>query len=168
MFWIGIAIVWVGASLFGAAVVGLNSAITNKDQRGRVPIRYMGRIGLVLVILGILLSSSPGYAQVQMWPGQELKFCNGIGAITSGGTICAHNPNEHRIQFTFMNPDFHTTFWGDGTAPALLPPLCRLPGITSITETVFHPAKNDGVVVRVRTMTCSTGRSGPWVIVVEE
>jgi hypothetical protein len=158
---LAIILAWVGIVLFGSSVLGLNNEIENKDQSGRTPIRIMSRIAIILMTLGALLAiADTADAQVQMWPGQEIKFCNGIGAISGGGITCAHDVAERRAEFTFMNAAFHTTFWGDGTAAALLPPLCRINGIDRVTETVFEPG-----LVRVRTMTCSTGKSGPWIVV---
>jgi hypothetical protein len=148
-----------GIVLLLAAGCGVGDRSAGVDQEGRSPTRW-ARIGLVMVVLGVLLSATKSDAQMIMWPGQELAFCNGIGAISGGGTVCKHNIYEQRIEINHMNRPFYDTFWGAGTAASLLPPLCRIANVHRVTETVFEPG-----LVRVRTIPCSTGKSGPWIVV---
>lgn len=154
---------YVGVLLLLAAICGLNNARADEDQEGRWPIHWMGRVGLFLIVLSIVFSiggASPAHSQVAMWPGQDIKFCNGMGAINGGGIVCFHDIVDERIEMTFMNPGWHATFWGTGTAASLLTSLCRISNINRVTETVFEPG-----LVRVRTIPCSTGKSGPWIVV---
>jgi hypothetical protein len=153
--------VWLGVMLFAAAVLGLNSAQAGEDQLGRFPIKWAARVGLFFIVLGTVFAiGGPANAQVVMWPGQEIRFCNGIGAISGGGIVCKHNIYEERIEINHMNRAWFMTFWGAGTAASLLPPLCRISNVHLVTETVFEPG-----LVRVRTIPCSTGKSGPWIVV---
>jgi hypothetical protein len=153
--------VWGGLILFMCAVFGLNSAQAGEDQLGRIPIKWIARVGLFFIVLGTVFAiGGPANAQVVMWPGQEIAFCNGIGAISGGGTVCKHNIYKDRIEINHMNAAFYMTFWGAGTAASLLPPLCRISNVHSVTETVFEPG-----LVRVRTIPCNTGKSGRWIVV---
>ena len=152
---------YVGVILFMCAVTGLNNAQAGEDQEGRMPLHWLARSGvLLLTIAGILLSAGYTNAQVSMWPGQDINFCNGMGAINGGGIVCFHDIVDERIEMTFMNPGWHKTFWGTGTAASLLTSLCRISNINRVTETVFEPG-----LVRVRTIPCSTGKSGPWIVI---
>ena len=155
------ACVWGGLILFMCAVFGLNSAQAGEDQLGRIPIKWVARVGLFFIVLGTVFAiGGPANAQVAMWPGQDIKFCNGMGAINGGGIVCFHDIVDERIEMTFMNAGWHATFWGTGTAPSLLTSLCRIANVHRVTETVFEPG-----LVRVRTIPCSTGKSGPWIVV---
>ena len=165
---------WAGSLLLLVACLGLSNALENEDQSGRWPIKWVGRVGLFLMVLSAifffggpanaglkLIKQEPiQLAQVAMWPGQDIKFCNGMGAINGGGIVCFHDIYDERIEMTFMNPGWHATFWGTGTAASLLTSLCRISNINRVTETVFEPG-----LVRVRTIPCSTGKSGPWTVV---
>jgi len=167
-------IAYVGAVLLMCSVAGLNNSQAGVDQQGRWPIHWLARSGvLLLVIAGILFSAGSAsaglkpikqepiqIAQVIMWPGQDIQFCNGMGAINGGGIVCKHNIYKDRIEMTFMSPGWYKTFWGSGTAASLLSSLCRISNINRVTETVFEPG-----LVRVRTIPCDTGKSGPWVVV---
>jgi len=148
-----------GFVLLLAAACGLNNAQAGEDQEGRWPIGRGARIGLALIVLAVALSASKVEAQVIMWPGQDINFCNGMGAINGGGIVCFHDIVDERIEMTFMSSGWHMTFWGTGTAASLLTSLCRISNVNRVTETVFEPG-----LVRVRTIPCSTGKSGLWVV----
>ena len=153
--------VWAGFILLAGACCGLSNELENEDQEGRIPTKWVARVGLFFIALGIVFFiGGPANAQVAMWPGQDIKFCNGMGAINGGGIVCFHDIYDERIEMTFMNPGWHATFWGTGTAASLLTSLCRISNINRVTETVFEPG-----LVRVRTIPCSTGKSGPWTVV---
>jgi hypothetical protein len=174
---------WAGLLMLVGACLGLSNELEGEDQQGRWPVKWVGRVGLFFVVVAIVFAiggPSPAHAglkriddgtqvkqaplvqlaQVAMWPGQEIQFCNGIGAITGGGNVCKHNIYKERIEMTFMNAGWHKTFWGTGTAASLLTSLCRISNVNRVTETVFEPG-----LVRVRTIPCDTGKSGPWIVV---
>ncbi len=111
----------------------------------------------------LFLVAPPSHAQITMAPGQALPMCNTIGSTTGGGVVCKHNLHEERIDLTYMNSMWHTTFWGDGSAPSMLTQLCHYSNIKWVTEVVFEP-----VGLRVRTIPCDTGRSGTWELHVRE
>jgi hypothetical protein len=167
---------WVGFVLFIGSVIAMTGAGESGDSGKWLTIRRGGRYGLFFMVLGLIfLIGGPAnaglkripntdgtiqLAQVAMWPGQDIKFCNGMGAINGGGIVCFHDIVDERIEMTFMNPGWHQTFWGTGTAASLLTSLCRISNINRVTETVFEPG-----LVRVRTIPCSTGKSGVWIVV---
>ena len=74
--------VWTGAILFICACCGLNNSVAGEDQVGRIPIKWVARVGLFFIVLGtVFFIGGPANAQVIMWPGQELQFCNGIFSL---------------------------------------------------------------------------------------
>jgi hypothetical protein len=153
----------VGVFLFLVSTSELIAPLIIRTKRQRANLHWIARAGvLLLFIAGVLIwfSASPASAQMQMWPGQEIQYCNGIGAISGGGIVCFHDIVDERVEFTFKNSSWHATFWGDGSAPAVLPPLCRISNVHSVTETVFEPG-----LVRVRMIPCSTGKSGKWTVI---
>lgn len=150
---------YIGIILLTGDALGFTNAKSGVDQGGRPRGRRSARIGFALIALAVLLSALDARAQVQMWPGQEIQYCNGVGAISGGGIVCFHDITEQRIEMTFKSQMWHATFWGDGTATALLPPLCRISNVHRVTETVFEPG-----LVRVRTIPCATGKSSKWIV----
>lgn len=153
--------IWGGALLLIGACCGKSDELAEDDQIGRYPTKWVSRVGLFFIVLGLVFAfGGPAKAQMVMWPGQELQFCNGIGAITGGGTVCKHDIYEQRIVINHRSYMEFDTFWGTGTAASLLPPLCRISNVHSVTETVFAPG-----MVRIRHTPCNTGKSGEWVVI---
>jgi len=127
---------------------------------GWINAKYMLRFSIILMVFGlILIINRSAHAQIQMAPGQGIQMCNTIGATTGGGVICSHNLKEQRIELNYLNPSWYMTFWGDGSAPSMLSQLCKTSNITQVIEVV-----TESKLIRTRTVPCSTGRSGMWVV----
>lgn len=159
--WIKIIAVVLGYFGVIALLLGFMLNASPRKEPGTMPGRKIGLIGLIALLVGagVAIFSPPAAAQVQLAPGESVRICATLGSHTGGGVVCRHNVRLGRIEMNYLGPSHWKSFWGAGTAASVLPALCRETGARVVYEVIPR-----SVGYRLRSISCATGRSGPWVL----
>jgi len=118
----------------------------------------------LFVVIALALSPihvDKAHSQMQLPPGQSVQICNTLSYTTGMGISCQLHVQHNTVFLVFNSRSWWLTFWGDGTAPALLSRLCLDHNLFAVVETVIEQEKN---IQRTRRISCATGKSQAWIV----